>query len=156
MIIYTKGDIITALETGEIDVLAHACNMCAGLGAGIAKQIATKFPNVDEFDKNCINSKTFPISELIEVFENKYVCNMYVMTYPGKSMYSNDTFLIRMQRVYQCLEKLSKTNLKIGMPLILSDLGRAADFGKHLTPFAYFAQYIAPHIEHFNIYVYVL
>lgn len=156
MIVYIRGNILTALENGEIDVLAHACNMCAGLGAGIAKQIATKFPNVDEFDKNCINSKTFPISELIEVFENKYVCNMYVMTYPGKSIYKNDTFEIRMQIVYQCLEKLSKTDLKIGMPLILSDLGRSSEFGKNLTPFDYFAQYIAPRIENFNINVYAL
>jgi O-acetyl-ADP-ribose deacetylase (regulator of RNase III) len=156
MILYTKGDIIKALESGEIDVLAHACNMCAGMGAGIAKQIATKFPNVDEFDKNCINTKTFPTAELIEVFENKYVCNMYVMKYPGKPLYSNDTFVMRMLRVYECLKKLEKTNLKIGMPLILSDLGRSDVFGKGLTPFAYFAQYIAPYIENFNIYVYVL
>lgn len=48
MITYRKGDIITAFENGEIDVLIHQCNAQGVMGSGIAKQVKEKLPRAYE------------------------------------------------------------------------------------------------------------
>lgn len=48
MIEYIKGDIIKALENGDIDAFSHGCNCQGGFGSGIAGQIAKKWPHVKD------------------------------------------------------------------------------------------------------------
>ena len=46
MINYIEGDVLLALEKGELDVVLHGCNCQGGFGSGIAGQIARKWPHV--------------------------------------------------------------------------------------------------------------
>ena len=50
MIIYKQGDVIKALEDGEINLLPHGCNCRKVMGSGIAKTLATKSPKILEYD----------------------------------------------------------------------------------------------------------
>ena len=46
-----KGDLIKLAEKGEFDVIIHGCNCFHAMGGGIAKQLADKYPEVEEADK---------------------------------------------------------------------------------------------------------
>lgn len=48
-----KGDLLKA----NVDIIGHQCNCQGSMGAGIAKQIANKFPNVENEYKKLCNSK---------------------------------------------------------------------------------------------------
>jgi O-acetyl-ADP-ribose deacetylase (regulator of RNase III) len=52
MIKYITGNLITLAENEEIDVLVHGCNTNKIMGAGIAKQIKTKWPKAHLMDLN--------------------------------------------------------------------------------------------------------
>jgi O-acetyl-ADP-ribose deacetylase (regulator of RNase III) len=45
------GDLIQLALQGQFDIIAHGCNCFHTMGAGIAKQIATKWPIVLQFDR---------------------------------------------------------------------------------------------------------
>jgi O-acetyl-ADP-ribose deacetylase (regulator of RNase III) len=45
-----KGDLIQLTLAGEFDVIIHGCNCFCTMGAGIAKQIRTHFPQAYEAD----------------------------------------------------------------------------------------------------------
>ena len=46
-----KGNIISLAESGLFDVIIHGCNCFHTMGAGIAKEIATKYPEAYSVDK---------------------------------------------------------------------------------------------------------
>lgn len=46
-----KGDLIKLAEQGEFDMIVHGANCFHCMGGGLAKQLATKYPQVLEADK---------------------------------------------------------------------------------------------------------
>jgi O-acetyl-ADP-ribose deacetylase (regulator of RNase III) len=46
-----KGDLIKLAEQGEFDVIIHGCNCFHAMGGGIAKQLADRYPIVEETDR---------------------------------------------------------------------------------------------------------
>ena len=46
-----KGDLITLAVEGHFDIIGHGCNCQGMMGAGIAKQIAGKFPGASRVDR---------------------------------------------------------------------------------------------------------
>ena len=46
-----KGDLLKLADEGMFDVIVHGCNCFNTMGAGIAKQIAKKYPHIYEIDK---------------------------------------------------------------------------------------------------------
>lgn len=50
MINYVNGDLIKLAQEGEFDMIVHGCNCFCVMGAGIAKQLAMKYPQVYEED----------------------------------------------------------------------------------------------------------
>jgi O-acetyl-ADP-ribose deacetylase (regulator of RNase III) len=49
-----KGDLLKLAEKGEFDVIVHGCNCHNNFGAGIALQIANRYPQADYTDKSTI------------------------------------------------------------------------------------------------------
>lgn len=47
-----KGDLIKLAEQGEFDIIVHGANCFHTMGSGIARQLATKYPQVLEADRN--------------------------------------------------------------------------------------------------------
>jgi O-acetyl-ADP-ribose deacetylase (regulator of RNase III) len=46
-----KGDLIKLAEQGEFDIIVHGCNCFHAMGGGLAKQLADRYPIVEEADK---------------------------------------------------------------------------------------------------------
>lgn len=46
-----NGCLLEAFDKGEVTVMAHCCNMQNVMGAGIAKQIKSRYPKAFEADK---------------------------------------------------------------------------------------------------------
>lgn len=85
-----KGNLITAAEKGEYDIIVHGCNCFATMGAGIAHTIAAHFPEAKRADK-AWRTKTHVerlgkfTEAIIEVKHDKFltVINAYTQYQPG-------------------------------------------------------------------------
>lgn len=51
----TKGDLLAMGQANEFDIIVHGCNCFNVMGAGIAKQIATQFPDAAHADKETLS-----------------------------------------------------------------------------------------------------
>ena len=45
-----KGNLIKLAEQGEFDIIVQGCNCFCAMGGGLAKQLADKYPQVEEAD----------------------------------------------------------------------------------------------------------
>jgi len=130
MIKYVKGDLIKLADDGEFDVICHGCNCQGTMGAGIAKQIAKRWPLVAEVDKefhsrnahntfamlgefSMVNVKTKNNRRLI-------VCNLYTQHYYGKGVQVD---YISIKRVLIQIHETMPLNYRIGLPKIAAGLG---------------------------------
>jgi hypothetical protein len=157
MINYINKDIITAFKEGEIKCLAHVCNRTAGMGAGIAAKLAYKYSASYLADVNIREMQAFDKANLI-IVPDGVIANIYAMINPGAPYEIDDSFTDRLERLVEGLNFLEEKEylFPIGIPLVLSGLGRDISFGQELTDLEYFKTYVAPHIEHFDLNVYYL
>lgn len=157
---YIQGDIITALKEGEIKCLAHVCNRTVGMGAGIAAKLAYKYSastTIYLTDKKIREMKAFDDANLI-VVPDGIIANIYAMINPGAPYAIDDSFTDRLDRLVTGLNFLEGREylFPIGIPLVLSGLGRDKSIGKELTDLEYFKSFVAPRIEHLDLNVYYL
>lgn len=47
----TKGNLIDLAEQGDFDIIVHGCNCFHAMGGGIAREIATRYPDAALVDK---------------------------------------------------------------------------------------------------------
>lgn len=45
-----EGNLLDMAEEGEFDIIVHGCNCFHKMGSGIAKQIATRYPHIEDID----------------------------------------------------------------------------------------------------------
>jgi len=152
-----QGDAIKALQSGEIKCLAHVCNRTAGMGAGIAAKLAYKYSPSYLADVKIREMQAFDKANLI-IVPDGVIANIYAMINPGAPYEIDDSFTDRLERLVEGLNFLEEKEylFPIGIPLVLSGLGRDISFGQELTDLEYFKTYVAPHIEHFDLNVYYL
>lgn len=77
-----KGDLIKLAEEGKFTMIIHGCNCFHTMGGGIAKQLATKYPQVLEADKKTIYADKGKLGKcsIVEVDSGKHrflVVNAY-------------------------------------------------------------------------------
>lgn len=77
MIKYINGNILLALEKGELDVIAHGCNCQGGFGSGIAGQIARRWPHVRDAYINLHNNggTILGFFQPVPISDNQYIIN---------------------------------------------------------------------------------
>lgn len=51
MLIKTKGNLLDMADAGEFDIIVQGCNCFNAMGAGLAPQIARRYPMAEEADK---------------------------------------------------------------------------------------------------------
>lgn len=102
-----KGDLLEMFKNGEFPMIAHGANCMKIMGAGIAGQIASQFPEVVEVDKG------FPLPALYRlgdysVVTTQYgtILNFYTQLHPGKNF--------EYSALKSCLKKLSMEAIKTG------------------------------------------
>lgn len=73
-----KGNLINALNDGEIQVAAHCCNCFHTMGCGIAAKFVEAFPEVLQADKETPIGDSRKLGTFSKVkIGNKYIFNLY-------------------------------------------------------------------------------
>ena len=165
---YKQGNLISALETGEIDVLIQQSN-CEGLSyfAGIAKSIHSKFKGLTETHvKHCKKPHVFGTS-LIYNTDKGDVINLYSQLFRGPPLgrtklvkplepaevYTEttytDSFDNRLEALKTSLNSVSDylKDKQVGIPLLASGLGADRELKGTMDDLEYFKKYIAPIVE---------
>jgi O-acetyl-ADP-ribose deacetylase (regulator of RNase III) len=123
-----KGDLIKLAEQGEFDIIIHGCNCFHCMGGGIAKQLADKYPQVKEADRQTefgdrkkLGSYT---SAIVEV-DGRYftVVNLYTQYKwsSGSDVFEYDAFQKFLDNQVEFLGYYSPSSLRrksIGFPMI--------------------------------------
>jgi hypothetical protein len=157
---YKRGNIIAAYDSGEIDIIAHACNRTVGMGGGIARILKEKFKIDSDLERELRNDFDTPMVMIGDL------CNIYCMLRPGGPSMGfaktntgvyDDSSWDRLDRLEKALTKLTIDNpkKKIGIPLVLSGLARD-NSKKEFTDLIYFQKFVVEFIKHLPITVYYL
>jgi hypothetical protein len=149
MIKYKQGDLLQAFENKEVDIIAHTCNATVGMGGGIARAIALKYPEIQVFDSTLRKQGNILGTSQPFFVDSKIVYNVYAQYYPGKTRLEFDTFEDRIKWLKQGLIWINQWNKNktVGVPLLSSGLGCDLKRKKKLNDLEYFKKYIAPIVE---------
>lgn len=149
MIKYKQGDLLQAFENGEIDIIGHTCNATVGMGAGIARAIALKYPEIQVFDSKLRKQGNILGTSQPFFTNNKLIYNIYAQYYPGKPCLEFDTFENRITWLEKGLTFINSFNKDkfVGIPLLSSGLGCERKRKVGLNDSEYFKKYIAPIVE---------
>jgi O-acetyl-ADP-ribose deacetylase (regulator of RNase III) len=117
-----KGDLLELFEKGEVRTIAHGANCFRIMGAGIAKQIADKYPEVLRADKESVNNPILKLGRysMCSVEEGK-IYNLYTQLEPGPNF--------ELAALKSALDELSRdvryyrTTLKLAVPQIGAGIG---------------------------------
>lgn len=136
MIREVKGDLISMVETGLVDMMAHGCNCVHAMGSGIAGQLAARYPNVPEADRRDTGCGDFSKVGTFSVAVNQsaadpdtyfIVFNMYTQktpSYDGADVFEYTSFPSNLERLKETMESIIEsplvalTELTIGFPQI--------------------------------------
>lgn len=110
MLIHKKGNLLQMAKDGEFDVILHGCNCFNVMGAGIAAQIATQFPDAKVADDETISGDVGKLgSYTMGIAEEFVILNCYTQ-YGTASHGGQDVF------EYTAFERvLSKVLKRFGM-----------------------------------------
>lgn len=129
------GNLLNLFEEGWFDIIGHGCNCQNIMGAGIAYQIASKYPEVYEKD-TALSKVLTPEEKLgrVSLVKTKYglVANMYTQLNPGSEF--THTSLRRSMNMLKDLVQSANFDkkLRLGLPLIGCGIGGARwDLVKH-------------------------
>jgi O-acetyl-ADP-ribose deacetylase (regulator of RNase III) len=113
-ITYTKGDLLKLIN--NFDIIVHGCNCFHTFGAGIAKQIKSKFPQAYQAD---LSTKYADKSKLgtysLSTHNNTIIINAYIQFNYGTSKPQ-----LNYQALTNCLTNIATNypNKSIAMPKI--------------------------------------
>ena len=123
-----KGDLIKLAEDGEFDIIIQGCNCFHTMGGGIAGQLATKYPQVLEADKETIYGERVKLGSwshaTINTQNHKFnVVNAYTQHFfgLGKDVFEYEAFEVFLNTFSQFLPMYSKEfdkSISIGFPMI--------------------------------------
>lgn len=90
------GDLLKAFDNGEINFMAHCCNMQNVMGAGIANKIKRRFPEAFHADHRWFITKHKGYSNLslAKIHGDRYIANVYGQVhYNAKVKQLNEEYL---------------------------------------------------------------
>ena len=115
-IVYKKGNVLDA----QTDVIAHQVNCQGVMGAGLAKQIRDKWPNVYKHYYSLYCEKIENTQDLlgrcqlVEINDTQYVANLFGQNYYGRDSKRYTSY----DGIYNALNSLSVQMLDNGMESI--------------------------------------
>jgi O-acetyl-ADP-ribose deacetylase (regulator of RNase III) len=119
-IVKLKGDILSLAENGCLDVVVHGCNCFCTMGAGIARQIAQKYPEIKKIDSKTVYGDIRKLTHhTMGVVGNDYkfkIINAYTQYRPGRVV---DEFVL-----YSNIEKAVRNIFALGPEELLRGLPR--------------------------------
>lgn len=157
---YRVGNLITAAENREVDVIAHGCNCQNTMKSGIAPEIAKAFPAAWRSDQNTIKGDKSKLGTFSLASENNVlIYNLYSQyTYTGRRQGKMDldywALKAALERMANSLLakcralKVAPAELRVGLPKIGAGLA-GGDWG-------IISRMIQERLSYFDVYIYVL
>ena len=97
-----KGNILDLAEEGYFDIVVHGCNCFCTMGAGIAKEISSRYPVVLERDKMTGWGDSSKMGTIDTVDVGKFsIVNAYT-----QYRYGRDRVHVDYDAVYDCFKKI--------------------------------------------------
>jgi len=80
-----KADILSNIDPNKLTIILHGCNCFHTMGAGIAKYLANKFPEVLQADQTTVKGGTGKLGSfsIATINPNLFVVNCYTQHYWG-------------------------------------------------------------------------
>lgn len=127
-----KGDLLQMAEEGHFNYIVHGCNCFCTMGAGIAAQIANKYPVVANLDSNSTIGDSRKLGRYSKAFvkdkHNKAfnVINAYTQYRPGGEfkLYFLQTFLTIFAIEEGITNNTSNNKRVVGFPKIGCGIGK--------------------------------
>lgn len=157
-----KGDLIKLAEQGKFDIIIQGCNCFHTQSSGLAKQLATKYPQVLEADKCTTYGKATKLSKwteaIVEVNDNVFmVVNAYTQYRwsSGSDVFEYDAFQKFLDLIGECIKKSVYTSpeypfgpkrLSIGFPQIGAGLA-GGDWSRISKMIEKFSEDVASHAD---------
>jgi len=132
-IVKLKGDILSIAENGYLDVVVHGCNCFCIMGAGIALQIAHRYPEIKSIDIRTvcggISKLTNHTMGVVGNHSTFKIINAYTQYKPGHvldktALYSNikktvrNIFSLGPEELLKGLSREKNQIVRIGFPRI--------------------------------------
>jgi len=123
-----KGDLLELFKRGKFRVIAHGANCYNTMGAGIAKQIADRFPAAyvaDSFFHDMMSNEEKLGCYSVAGYSSGIIFNLYTQDKPGKSFDIN-AFNICLYKLSIYLHKeinIPDDQITIGLPMIGCGIG---------------------------------
>jgi O-acetyl-ADP-ribose deacetylase (regulator of RNase III) len=121
-----KGDLIHLAKEGRFDVIIHGCNCFCTMGAGIARQIRTHFPQAWEADLATASGDRSKLGSYSKACVNTPSGRLYVINAYTQYHYSGDGVLVdydAIKKVFSALKKQFSGN-RIAYPKIGAGLAK--------------------------------
>ncbi len=128
-----QGDLVQLASDGHFDVILHGCNCQHAMGSGVAKALATRFPDILAADRQTRKddpSKLGTYSHAVVRLASGaplVILNGYTQRYYGKMHYQGAAFdMDALHRLCDAvLHRLGGRGLRFGYPLLGGDRGKA-------------------------------
>lgn len=114
------GDLIALAETGHFDVIAHGCNCFCLMGAGIAAQIARRFPAAAAADRATADGDRGKLGTCSEARVVIGAHVLHVVNAYTQFHYAGPPPLVDYDAVRSCMRwlRVHHAGRRIGLPLI--------------------------------------
>lgn len=115
------GDLVDMAYRGEFDVIIHGCNCFCKMGAGIAKEIARRFPTAYAIDRTTVPGDRGKLGSYTTVgVRNKHGGNLIIVNLYTQYGYGRDRRHFDYDAFRRGLKSLAPNagDLHIGMPMI--------------------------------------
>lgn len=137
MLKYKTGDLVKLASDGEFDVIAHGCNCFNTMGAGIAKRLAAKFPEIIDADNKTLHGDPSKLGNwsIAHVNNDKLgILNLYTQYRYGTDQIHFNYAALKLifDKLVLCYDDELCEGLRIGLPLI--GCGLAGGNPAHVVP----------------------
>lgn len=115
-----KGDLIHLAQKGQFDLIVHGCNCFCTMGAGIAKQIRSQFPQAWEADLATVSGDKSKLGSYSQACINTTYGRLHVINAYTQYHYSGDGVLVDYDAVTKVFTDLKKqfSGKRMGYPKI--------------------------------------
>lgn len=119
-----EGDLLDMFDQGEFDGIAHGCNCFHTMGAGIAKAIAERYPEVRAADIDTAYADTSKLGTVsaAQLPNDRYVFNLYTQFEIGPRF---EYFALQgaLGQMLRRIMVLGKRPFRLGLPWIGCGIG---------------------------------
>lgn len=110
MLKHIKGNLLDLAEAGEFDIIVQGCNCFNAMGAGLAPQIAKRYPAAEEIDSATIRGSISKLGNYTMAWSSHYDINIkpfkiinaytqYVTSQQGEDVFEYDSFAVILRKL---------------------------------------------------------